>query len=215
MNRGYVRGHFDRAVSEDGLTWFTAATEGVKADGIDLRMSGANLARFQANPVILYGHNAYGRTNLPIGRSPNVGVEGDRLRAAIEWDEEDEFAQTIRGKVKRGFLNAVSIGFEVLKWENPSQNYWKGGVAVEWELFEISVVPVPMDHKATVESGRSLHDENLRQYVDEQVAKGISDWIDSHLDVRLEEWQSRVLEHGISRMGADKVLASFKFGEGK
>lgn len=214
MNRGYIRGHAERGSAKDGPIRFVAATEGVKRDGIDLRMAGVELERFNANPVILFGHNGWGRQNLPIGRASDVGVEGDSLKMTIEFDQEDEFARTVERKIRGGFLNAVSIGFDVRGWEKPGQNMWNGGVATKWELFETSVVPVPMDEKATVEAGRSLHDENLRQYVNEQVVKGIQDWLEANLDERLTEWQSRVLSAGLNRVDADKVLASFKFGEG-
>ena len=215
MNRGYIRGHAERGSAKDGPIRFVAATEGVKRDGIDLRMQGAELERFRANPVILFGHNAWGRQNLPIGRADNVGVEGDALKMDITFDQDDEFALSVERKIRNGFLNAVSIGFDVRGWEKPGQNMWNGGVATKWELFETSVVPVPMDEKATVEAGRSLHDENLRQYVTEEISKGIRNWVETQLDVHLDEWQSRVITAGLDRVDADKVMASFKFGEGK
>lgn len=215
MDRGYIRGHAERTDSKSGPIRFVAATEGVKRDGVDLRMQGAELERFRANPVILFGHNAWGRQNLPIGRADNVGVEGDSLKMDIEFDQEDEFARTVERKIRAGFLNAVSIGFDVRGWEKPGQNLWNGGVATKWELFETSVVPVPMDEKATVEAGRSLDDENLRQYVNGEVTKGIREWVETQLDVHLDQWQSRVLSASFGRVDADKVMASFKFGEDK
>lgn len=226
MNRGYIRGHAERTDSKSGPIRFVAATEGVKRDGIDLRMAGVELERFNANPVILFGHNGWGRQNLPIGRASDVGVEGDSLKMTIEFDQEDDFARTVERKIRGGFLNAVSIGFDVRSWEKAGQNMWNGGVATKWELFETSVVPVPMDEKATVEAGRSLHDENIRQYVDEQVAKGIRDWIESNLDERLTEWQSRFLEASQVKTTLDSdtvkfgrelddALKAWKFGEGK
>lgn len=208
-NRGYMRGHVDRDITDDGLLWFTAATEGVKGDGIDLRMDGAQLTRFRSNPVILFGHNAYGRANLPIGRAPEVKVEGNRLRMGVTFDQDDDFARTVERKIRNGFLNAVSIGFDVLSWENPSQNYWKGGVATKWELFETSVVPIPMDDKAVVEAGRS--DENLREQ--------ILSWINAHMDERLEEWQRHYLNEEmpavpvIGEADASRVMASITFGD--
>lgn len=208
MDRGYMRGHVDReGITDDGLIWFTAATEGVKADGIDLRMDGAQLDRFKSNPVILFGHNSWGRQNLPIARAPEVGVEGKRLRLGIKFDDEDDFARVVERKIRKGFLNAVSIGFEVQAWEKPGMNHWNGGVATKWELFETSVVPVPMDEKATVESGRSLHDENLRQYVSEQISKGIKAEFARYF---LNEEKTAVPV--VSEVDASKVMASFEFG---
>ena len=55
-----------------------AANEGRQADGIDLRMENADLARYLANPVLGYGHSYWGRDELPIGRATSTTVEGAR-----------------------------------------------------------------------------------------------------------------------------------------
>lgn len=134
------------------------ASEGRQADGIDLRMSGARLERYRANPVLGYGHSYWGRGNLPIGRvlAESLTVEGSQLAGTLEFDPGDEFAREVERKMRDGFLSAVSIGFDVTRWEDPQSSYWTGGVAVEWELSELSVVPIGMDAKALVTSGRSL-----------------------------------------------------------
>lgn len=214
-NRGYLRGHVERdEAKRDGPIRFVAATEGVKGDGIDLRMTGVNLDRFRNNPVVLFGHQSRGRENLPIGRADNIDVHGDSLKMDISFDRDDDFATTVERKIRSGFLNSVSIGFDVQGWEQPSQNMWNGGVATKWELFETSVVPVPMDDKATVESGRShMHDENLRSYLNELVAKEIKEGLARHL----QELEEKALEEvkrtsAVDSVDADKMLASFSFG---
>lgn len=168
-------GYVDRAsVREDAPLTVVLATEGRKGDGIDLRMAGAQLDRFRANPVLGYGHAYWGRANLPIGRvaPDSVSVEGLRLTGSLEFDTGDDFAREVERKMRSGFLNAVSIGFEVTRWEDPKSNYWTGGVAETWELHELSVVPVPMDASAVVESGRGLADPDLlaalRGYTEEE-----------------------------------------------
>lgn len=165
VRRVGLRAYVDRELSADpdGPLWFTAATEGVKQDGIDLRMAGCNLARYQANPVALWAHDrgyTYGHTApmLPIGRSPEQKIDGDRLLVAVTFDRGDDFAATVERKYREKYLNAVSIGFEVDQWEAADQNYWRGGVAVKWTLTEVSACPVPMDADAVVESGRSLRE---------------------------------------------------------
>jgi HK97 family phage prohead protease len=166
-------GHVDRAATRgDGPLRVVMATEGRKPDGIDLRMSGAKLDRFRANPVLGYGHNYYGRGDLPIGRvtGASIVVEGSQLSGDLEFDLGDDFAREVERKMRDGFLSAVSIGFSVTRWEDPKSSYWTGGVAEEWELSELSVVPIGMDSKALVSSGRSLggpHGHLLRALVDE------------------------------------------------
>jgi HK97 family phage prohead protease len=152
-------GFVDRSVlSDDSPLRVVMASEGRQADGIDLRMSGADLSRYRANPVLGYGHSYYGRTNLPIGRVDpgSIAVSGAQLVGELEFDQGDEFAREIERKMRAGYINAVSIGFDVRQWESSDQSYWKGGVATKWELSELSVVPVPMDAAALVTAGRSL-----------------------------------------------------------
>jgi HK97 family phage prohead protease len=154
-------GYVDRSALREGSPLrVVLATEGRKGDGIDLRMSGADLARFRANPVLGYGHSYWGRGNLPIGRvnPESLTIDGTSLAGDLEFDPADEFARTVERKMRDGFLSAVSIGFEVTQWESADQGYWKGGVATKWELSELSVVPVPMDADAVVTAGRSLQD---------------------------------------------------------
>ncbi|GGM14238.1 HK97 family phage prohead protease [Micromonospora yangpuensis] len=158
MKLGYTRALMVREASDDGdLLRFIGATEGEKGDGIALKMDGAQLDRYRANPIFGYGHRYWGRDSLPIGRSERTEVDDkQRLMFDIRFDRKDDFAATVERKYRDGYLNAVSIGFSVLEWEDPkTQDYWRGGVAERWELFELSSVPLPMDASAVVESGRA------------------------------------------------------------
>lgn len=154
--RRYMRGYVQRATDDDGdgegkpLT-IVAATEGRKADGLNLEMKTAELGRFQANPVVGYGHNYYGREGLPIGRSDKTWIDDEKLMMDLVFDSEDEFARKVERKYRRGFLNAFSIGFDL--WDIDDS-----GTPAGWELFEVSAVPLPMDPDAVVEDGR---DEQL------------------------------------------------------
>ena len=153
-------GFVDRsALTDDSPLRVVMASEGRQADGIDLRMSGARLERYRGNPVLGYGHSYWGRANLPIGRTDpsSIAVEGKQLAGALDYDQEDPFAREVERKMRAGYINAVSIGFDVLEWESENDNYWRGGVATSWELTELSVVPVPMDADALVTSGRGLN----------------------------------------------------------
>lgn len=155
----YTRAYVDRAAAAEGQPGdpipFIAATEGVKGDGIDLRMSGARLERYLANPVVGYNHSYWGRDGLPIGRGQDTRIDGETLRIDVVFDQDDEFARRVEAKYRSGFLNAVSIGFSVWAWEDGQGSYWLGGVAQEWELTELSAVPIPMDPNAVMEGGRS------------------------------------------------------------
>ncbi|MGC5009756.1 hypothetical protein ACLQ2R_03220 [Streptosporangium sp. DT93] len=150
MKTVHVRGYaeLERGAAGDGPVPFVAATAGAKKDGLDLQMSGVDLERYLANPVIMYDHEYWGRNALPIGRAENVRVDGDALRMDIVFDVDDEFARTVDRKVRGRFLNAVSIGFG-------AYNIDDAGVPERWELYETSVVPLPLDPNAIADPDRA------------------------------------------------------------
>jgi len=144
--RGYVERDAD--MPAEGPIPFVLATEGRKGDGIDLKMSALDLERFTSNPLLGYGHNYWGRDSLPIGRVDNPRVDGKALRGGLVFDQDDPFAVTVERKIRGGFLNAVSVGFDAYDID-------EDGVPNRWILFETSVVPLPMDPDAVAE-GREL-----------------------------------------------------------
>ncbi|WP_327587048.1 HK97 family phage prohead protease [Nonomuraea sp. NBC_00507] len=149
MKTVHLRGYTDLArATGEGPIPFVAANAGVKGDGLDLQMSGVDLTRYQANPVVMYDHEYWGRESLPIGRSENVRVDGEQLRAELTFDLEDDFARTVDRKIRGRFLNAVSIGFG-------AYNIDEAGVPERWELYEISVVPLPLDPDAIADPDRA------------------------------------------------------------
>lgn len=180
--RHYLRGYVQRADDDQGddaagkpLT-IVAATEGRKGDGLNLVMKGAELGRFQANPVVGYGHSYWGRDGLPIGRSDDTRIDGERLLMDIVFDQEDEFARKVERKYRAKMMNAFSIGFSV--W-----NIDDSGTPEGWELFEVSAVPLPMDPNAVVESGRDGQLALVRGLVGDRLdADEFAQAVMAHLD---------------------------------
>lgn len=140
----YTQGYCVRDANTTGPLRFVAATSGVKGDGISLRMAGANLDRFSKSPVILWAHDY---NSVPIGRA-TAWVDGDSLMADIEFDQNDSFARKIEKKYRDGFLSAVSVGFDFNRID-------RDGTVNDWQLLEISAVPVPMDPDALLARQRT------------------------------------------------------------
>lgn len=111
--------------------------------------SGANLEEFQRNPVMFLHHNDY---DLPIGRWENIRVEGNQILADAIFDEEDEQAMKVKGKVDRNFIRMASIGAwapeqvsddPILKL--PGQ---EGPTVTKWTVREASIVAIGANHNA-------------------------------------------------------------------
>lgn len=141
----YRVGHRADGDDPEGPLRFVLATEGLKADGIDLRMANLDLARYRANPVIQPAHDWRA---WPIGRGENIEVDGDRLMADAVFDLEDDVGAEVDRKYRRQFLNAVSVGFDLDGLDEET------GIPDRWELLEFSAVTIPLDGDALVESGR-------------------------------------------------------------
>jgi hypothetical protein len=140
---------------------FVASTERAvpvgSGDPEVLRMSGVKLARYQKNPVLLDSHN---RSDLGsvIGKC-EVRVEGRKLIAQAMYADTDRAEQAWR-LVKGGFVRAVSIGYQVNRHkvrklrkgdfdgEGDSRIEGPASIVDEWELLEVSNVPIPADEDA-------------------------------------------------------------------
>lgn len=129
----------------------TAATEGKKKDGLDLRMDRARLDRWRANPVVLLEHFPITlNADMPavVGRADSIDVEDDRLRADVTFDTGSAIGAEIDRQYRSGFMHAFSIGF--LHGARDDE-----GVAEWWEPMELSAVPIPLDEQALADDERT------------------------------------------------------------
>lgn len=108
-----------------------------------------DLGRLEEIGTLLFNHNS----DQPIGGIEKVWIEGGKGRALVRFDE-DEDAEKIFQKVKRGSLRGVSVGYRVHEWEKRGK---EDVIATKWEPLEISIVSVPAD--ASVGVGRSFFEQ--------------------------------------------------------
>jgi HK97 family phage prohead protease len=148
--------------SERTMT-FVASDESVDRYGDIIRASGWDLSNFKNNPVLLFGHDS---SAVPIGKVPDIRVEGSRLIAGVKFRPEGDSpaADDVYSALQGGFLSAVSVGFlptvkPNMIWapDDPDHEKWPTGYEfVGQELLELSVVPVPANPQALA-LARSLH----------------------------------------------------------
>ena len=110
--------------------------------------SGADLSVFENNPVMLLNHDDW---DLPIGRWENIRIEGTRILADAVFDEDDERAAAVMGKVERGFLKAASIGAWPGKSSDDPSLMLSGQTyptMVTWKMREASICTIGSNHNA-------------------------------------------------------------------
>ena len=102
---------------------------------------GWELDAYMRNPVVLWAHQYM---LPPIARSVSTRIEGNSLKATIEFAG-TPFAQEIKGLYLDGFMNGVSVGFRALETESRrAASGRRGTVFKRQELLEISAAPVPL-----------------------------------------------------------------------
>lgn len=118
----------------------------VNSYGFRTKNAGSTLDRFRANPVILAQH----LNNLSgvVGRWVNIRIEGSKLLADAEFDEEDPDAAKIAGKVKRGFLKGVSLGLRPVGTKAFEMSADGIPDLVSSEVMEASIVAIPSNRSA-------------------------------------------------------------------
>ncbi|MCV9939520.1 HK97 family phage prohead protease [Boseaceae bacterium BT-24-1] len=95
--------------------------------------------------------------NRPIGNVVKVSIEAEQLVAVLRFADTPE-GRKAEGQVARGELSQFSIGYRVRKWD---ERHSPSGIdtvrAVEWEIYEVSLVSIPADKAAVVRSLKGPH----------------------------------------------------------
>ncbi len=127
---------------------FIINTENVNSYGYRILTDGIDYAQYMRNPVVLFMHergvNAYKGSEV-IGRCTRLYKEGTTLIAEVEFDEQDEFAKKIAGKVERGYIRMASMFAEIKEVSTQPQHILEGQVyetVISCKLVEISIVDI-------------------------------------------------------------------------
>ena len=127
---------------------FIINTENVNSYGYRILTDGIDYAQYMRNPVVLFMHerdiNAYKGSEV-IGHCTKLYKEGTTLIAEVEFDEQDEFAKKIAGKVERGYIRMASMFAEIKEVSTQPQHILEGQVyetVTACKLVEISIVDI-------------------------------------------------------------------------
>ncbi len=113
---------------------------------IDAR--GWKLANYQKNPVFQDSHR-YDSVTDTIGRALTTEIRDGALVQRIEFAvDANPLAKVAYQLYKGGFLNAVSVGFRPLKWEDGKAGEAYRRKYIEQELLEVSAVSIPCNPNA-------------------------------------------------------------------
>ena len=110
--------------------------------------SGWQLANYRRNPVFQNAHQ-YGDVIFTLGKALITEVRDGRLYQRIQFATDvNPMARIAYGLYRGKFLNAVSVGFIPVRWENGSAEKGFRRKYVEQELLEVSAVGIPANPNA-------------------------------------------------------------------
>jgi HK97 family phage prohead protease len=115
------------------------STGSIDRHGESLNPKGWKTDHFMKNPVLLWGH-CY--EELAIGRVLRVYIQDNALKGDIEFDTHEK-AEIIYQQYLKGIMNAFSVGFIPLKFDETGEYTY-----AEMELLELSAVTVPANAEA-------------------------------------------------------------------
>lgn len=150
----FLKGKLQVKNAENSVVIEGFANKSVVDRGNDIIPASAwekGLENFKKNPVILFNHSP----DMPIGQAVDIRPTKDGLflRAKIS-NSDDPVTTRIRNLIKDKTLRAFSVGFES---KDDSKNETGVNEIKEAELFEVSVVGIPMNQESifsVVEKGK-------------------------------------------------------------
>jgi HK97 family phage prohead protease len=124
------------------LPSMTVSTATVDRDMDRVSPEGGDFKAFERNPVLCWAHSPDG---LPIGSITHLSADSAGIRMMWKWLENDPLADRVKNAWEQGIVRAASIGFIP---KRSVRNEYGGQDHREWELLEVSLVPVPANPTA-------------------------------------------------------------------
>ena len=188
---------------QEGRASFIASTSTSDRYGDIIDQKSWNLDGYKKNPVILLNHR---QDMLPIGRASSVQVVNGQLEIDVEFDMDDELGASVARKVEKGFLTAVSVGFQpkkaAMRSELPKDHKAAGQSGMYFEdaeLLEVSVVTIPANSEAIAKGHQSLVpslERTIRQIVKSELLARPAQQLENvkHI-LQVEEEADRYIVH--------------------
>lgn len=166
------------SVNEDArtvdVTWSTGAevtrydwrSDSNFAESLSMDPAHVRLDRLNNGAPVLDSHGSSGgvRGVLGVVEGGTARVAGGKGTATLRFSKRSE-VDGVWQDIKAGILRNVSVGYVVQQWQiqRGEGDKLERRTAVDWEPYELSIVPIPADPGAQVRSktrGEAMEDEN-------------------------------------------------------
>jgi len=143
---------FSTGAAVERMDWWTGKRY---LEKLSLKPEHIRLERLNAGAPLLDAHSAWSITDqIGVVESDTVKLTAKEARATVRFSKRKS-VEEIWGDVLERIIRNVSVGYRVHKFE---EDVSKGNAlpvrtAIDWEPYEISMVPMPADVGAQVRSG--------------------------------------------------------------
>ena len=139
------------------VVWTTGAqvrraswSRGDYIEELSLAPGAVRLERLNSGAPLLDAHSSYELRNV-IGVVERAWLNGTEGRAQVRFSRRDD-VEPIFQDVRDGILRNISVGYKTHKTERDDTGAVPVERAVDWEPYELSLVPIPADAGAQVRS---------------------------------------------------------------
>ena len=125
--------------------------KGVFYETLSLDAEHVNMRRLEKGAPLLDNHNRWGSVAVvQLGVVTRAWLEGNKGLATIKFSEKEN-ADIVFKDVVAGIVRNFSVGYVVFTYEHTAREESPDDYrAIDWEPFEISVVPIPADPDSQV-----------------------------------------------------------------
>lgn len=146
---------------------FVISSEAKDTYGTVFKLSGWDLQRYNANPLVCYNHYSWGTDPDTIIGTSEVFVDGDVLVGRVRFESEDinPKAEKVWKKVQAGTLRMASVGVNVKRghWGDDKLGEDRDTLYFdEHELLEWSVVAIGSNPDALKRNAENFEEIKLR-----------------------------------------------------
>ena len=139
------------------VVWTTGAqvkraswSRGDYIEELSLAPGAVRLERLNMGAPLLDSHDSFGLRNV-MGVVERAWLNGNEGRALVRFSRRDD-VEPIFQDVRDGILRNISVGYKTHKTERDETGATPIERAVDWEPYELSLVPIPADAGAQVRS---------------------------------------------------------------
>lgn len=159
MRAAFVPSTFNEQARTVEIVWTTGARVlrfgwdiGYYYEELAIEPSAIRMDRLNNGAPVLNTHSSYSLDDV-IGVVERAWIESGEGKAIIRFSEREDVSDII-ADVKAGILRNISVGYAIHRQEqvDSADEQYPVYRAVDWEPFELSLVPIPADAGAQVRS---------------------------------------------------------------